>query len=244
MSVSSVAIIGGHGEIALRLADLLLPKYRVTSFVRRESHFPSIRATGATPVLADLEKDSVTTFTKLFDETQPDVIVFSAGAGDGNWQAKVKTIDYAGAVKVFNAIEAMRKPARLLLVSTVDSRDVNTVPAHYDDTDVAASRQYRVMLGAYLPWKYEADKELWKRDKFKWTIVRPGWLTNAPGKGTAEIGTTHITRGISRDDVATMLALLVERPDAAGLALDITGGDTRIEASLNKAIEKRETNTY
>ena len=44
-----------------------------------------------------------------------------------------------------------------------------------------------------------------------------------------------------RDDVAQALALLVDRPDAAGLALDIVGGDTQIEEALDAAISKRET---
>ena len=46
-------------------------------------------------------------------------------------------------------------------------------------------------------WKYEADKNLVKRDAFKWTILRPGGLTNAPGTGTASIGRTHLTVPIS-----------------------------------------------
>lgn len=41
-----------------------------------------------------------------------------------------------------------------------------------------------------------------------------------------------------------MLALLVDRPDAAGLALDIIGGDQPIEKALAAAIQDRVTNVY
>lgn len=48
-----------------------------------------------------------------------------------------------------------------------------------------------------MKWKYEADKNLVKRDEFKWTILRPGGLTDEPGKGTASIGRTHLSPTIS-----------------------------------------------
>ncbi|KAG6840010.1 hypothetical protein C0991_009642 [Blastosporella zonata] len=89
-------------------------------------------------------------------------------------------------------------------------------------------------------YKYEADKNLIKRDTFKWTILRPATLTNNPGTGKATIGRTHLG-SITRDDVAKALALLADREDAAGLALDMVGGDTPIEQSLNAAIRKGET---
>jgi len=92
-----------------------------------------------------------------------------------------------------------------------------------------------------MKWKYEADKDLVARNTFRWTILRPGGLKDEPGTGTASIGRTHITNTISRDDVAQTLALLVDRPDAAGLALDLVGGDTPIKEALDAAIRKGET---
>jgi hypothetical protein len=43
---------------------------------------------------------------------------------------------------------------------------------------------------------------------------------------------------IKRDDVAKALALLVDREDAAGLAIDIAGGDTPLQDGLDVFIEK------
>lgn len=44
-----------------------------------------------------------------------------------------------------------------------------------------------------------------------------------------------------RDDVASVLAALVDRPDAAGLALDLVGGETPLKEALDAAIIKKET---
>ena len=55
----------------------------------------------------------------------------------------------------------------------------------------------RAMIGAYVEAKYNADKNLAKRTGFKWTILRPGGLTNEPGTGKAAVGRTHITPPIS-----------------------------------------------
>ena len=44
-----------------------------------------------------------------------------------------------------------------------------------------------------------------------------------------------------RDDVAKALALLLDREDAAGLAIDLVGGDTPLEEGLDAVIKKGET---
>lgn len=59
------------------------------------------------------------------------------------------------------------------------------------------STRVRGAIAVYMKWKYEADKNLVKRDAFKWTILRPGGLNNEPGTGKASIGRTHLTPTIS-----------------------------------------------
>jgi hypothetical protein len=44
-----------------------------------------------------------------------------------------------------------------------------------------------------------------------------------------------------RDDVAKALALLVDREDAAGLAIDMVGGDVPIEEGLETFIKAGQT---
>lgn len=152
-----------------------------------------------------------------------DIIYFSAGAGGKGGEEGTKKVDFEGAVKVFDAIEGVRgqKP-RLILVSAVDIRDPDKVPAHYvsgscvipswacvcvcdesdraiaqTEADIAMSKRVRGAIPAYMHWKYEADKDLVKRDAFKWTILRAGGLTNNPGTGKASIGRTHLVTTVS-----------------------------------------------
>jgi len=47
--------------------------------------------------------------------------------------------------------------------------------------------------------------------------------------------------GLQSDDVTKVLALLLDREDAAGLAIDIIGGNTPIEEGLDAVIKKGET---
>ncbi|KZT57613.1 NAD(P)-binding protein [Calocera cornea HHB12733] len=245
MSVRSIAIVGGHGQIALRLARLLASKLSVTSIVRSEAHFPDILATGASPVVLSLEDASAADFTRTFDEASADVVVFSAGSGGKGGEERTKKVDYEGAVKVFDAVEGMKHPARLLLVSSIDSRDRSKpAPAHYTEEDIESSQKQWEWIPTYMHYKLLADQNLWTRTTFPWTIVRPGLLLDTPGVGTADVGRTCVTKGIARDDVAHMLALLVERPDAAGLALDIVSGNELLESALDAAIKGRLTEVY
>ncbi|KAF7966905.1 hypothetical protein HWV62_36621 [Athelia sp. TMB] len=238
----SVVIVGGHGKISLFLAKIIGGQNSVKSIIRTKEHEADIKAVSSQPLLLSLEDSPVSDFTKAFEGA--DVIYFSAGAGGKGGSERTKKVDYEGAVKTFDAIEGVSgKKPRLVLVSAVDVRDPDgEFPSHYDDADKETSKRSWEVLGDYKRWKYEADKNLFKRSTFPWTIVRPGTLTDDEGKGTAEIGKTHISNSkISRQDVAQTLALLLDRDDAAGLALDVIGGPTPILQALSAAIEKKDT---
>ncbi|EGN94738.1 hypothetical protein SERLA73DRAFT_187791 [Serpula lacrymans var. lacrymans S7.3] len=237
----NIVIVGGHGNVSLRLARLLTPNHSVTSIIRNSAHEEDIIATGARPLQLSLETSTISEFTDAFRGV--DVVYFSAGAGGSGGEERTKKVDYEGAIKVFDAIEGLDSTARprLILVSAVDVRDPEKIPEHYTEKDIEISKRVRGAIPAYMRWKYEADKNLVQRTTFKWFILRPGGLTNQPGIGKGDIGRTHITTTISRDDVAKTLALLVNREDAAGLALDLVGGETPLEQALDAAISKGET---
>ncbi|KAF9497373.1 NAD(P)-binding protein [Pleurotus eryngii] len=238
----NVVIVGGHGKVGLRLAKLLSSKHTVTSIIRDPAQAEDIEKVSAIPVVLSIEDDSQSAFTQAFKDAAADVVVWSAGAGGKGGAERTEKVDYEGAVKVFDAIKAINgKVPRLLLVSAIDVRNPDEIPAHYNEEDIALSERMRKVIGTYMKWKYEADKNLVKRDEFKWTILRPGGLTDNPGKGTASIGRTHLSPSISRDDVAQVLALLVDREDAAGLAIDLVGGASPIEGALDAMIKKGET---
>ncbi|KAJ3501235.1 hypothetical protein NLJ89_g9434 [Agrocybe chaxingu] len=237
MSSKKVTIVGGHGNVSLRLAKKLTGTNSVTSIIRDPAQEQDIKDVSATPLILSLEDSPVEDFTKAF--TGQEVVYFSAGAGGKGGEERTKKVDYEGALKVFDAIEGVdgTKP-RLILVSAVDIRNPDKIPEHYNEEDKTVSERIRKAIPAYMHWKYEADKNLVARTAFKWTILRPGGLTNEPGKGVASIGRTHLGKTISRDDVATVLALLVDREDAAGLAIDFVGGETPITEGLNAFIKK------
>ncbi|KAJ3529247.1 hypothetical protein NMY22_g9069 [Coprinellus aureogranulatus] len=198
----SIAIIGGHGKVALRLARLLSSAGKsVHSVIRDESQSQDIKSTGATPVVLSLENDPPEKFTKLFVDTKADLVYFSAGAGGKGGAERTKKVDYEGAVKIFDAIEGVKqqggeKNPRLVLVSAIDVRNPDKIPEHYDETDKQKSEGIRSSIGTYVHWKYEADKNLVQRKAFDWTIVRPGFLLDEAGTGKVSLGRTHLYPGI------------------------------------------------
>ena len=66
-----------------------------------------------------------------------------------------------------------------------------------NDDDKAASDKVWKAIGTYMQAKYDADKNLSQRTAFKWTIVRPGWLSNDPGTGNVTIGKVHLRGTVS-----------------------------------------------
>ena len=92
-----VVIAGGHGQIALRLSTLLTGQgHTVRSIVRNPDHTDDVAATGASPVVADLEKISATDLAGHL--TGADAVVFAAGAGPGSGVERKETVDRDGAV--------------------------------------------------------------------------------------------------------------------------------------------------
>ena len=116
--------------MSLRLARLLATTHEVTSIIRNPAQAPDIEAINAIPHVLSLADAPVGDFTAVFTGT--DVVYFSAGAGDAGGEELTKKIDYEGAVKVFDALEGVQgaKPL-LILVSAIDVRDPEKIPAHY-----------------------------------------------------------------------------------------------------------------
>src|SRR3954468_9540994 len=97
-----VAIAGGHGQIALRLARLLSDRGdEVRSLIRNPDHADDVRATGAEAVVLDLENASEDEVAEAIGEG--DAVVFAAGAGPGSGPERKLTMDYGGAVKLIGA---------------------------------------------------------------------------------------------------------------------------------------------
>jgi uncharacterized protein YbjT (DUF2867 family) len=210
--MSTIVIAGGHGKIALRLARLLSAREdTVRSLIRNPGHAAGVHATGAEPVVADMEElDSLAEFVE-----GADAVVFAAGAGPGSGPERKRTVDLGGAVKLLDAAQATGA-RRYLMVSSIGAGDPSS-----------ASGPMR----PYLEAKAEADAALSASD-LDWTIVRPGMLTDDPGTGLVWVGEEERRAAVTRDDVAAVLAGCLDEPRTVGRTFVLLQGETPIAEAL------------
>ncbi len=207
-----VAIAGGHGQIALRLTRLLSERGdEVRSLIRNPDHADDIRDAGGDPVVCDLEEADDALVANAVRGA--DAVVFAAGAGPGSGSQRKGTMDLGGAVKLIAAAKA-GGIRRYVMVSSI-----NADPDHPgDDT-----------FSVYLRAKGEADAEL-AASGLDYTIVRPGPLTN--DRGTGRVALDAGRGDVTRDDVAAVLAAVIDEPGTIGRTFDLSGGDTPIDEAL------------
>ena len=211
--MSHVVIAGGHGQIALRLAALLSARGdQVCGLIRNPDHEADVRATGARPVVADME--ALDDLSDLLEGVN--AVVFAAGAGPGSGPERKRTVDLGAAVKL---LEGARRAGvrRYLMISSMGAGD----PA------VGAEA-----MRPYLEAKGQADAALAASD-LDWTIVRPGVLTDEPGTGRVEVaGSLGRFGSISRDDVAAVLVGCLDEPRTVRATFELLQGETPIAQAL------------
>ncbi|QLJ05477.1 SDR family oxidoreductase [Streptomyces sp. NEAU-sy36] len=210
-----IVIAGGHGQIALRLERLLAARgYEVAGIIRAAEQAGDLRSAGAEPVVLDLESASVEEVAERLRGA--DAAVFAAGAGPGSGTARKETVDKGAAVLFADA--AVRAGVRRFVVVSSMGAD----PAHQGDE----------VFDAYLRAKGEADAHVARQKDLDWTILRPGSLTDDAGTGLVRLE-AHTGRGmVPRDDVAAVLAELVDTSATAGLTLELTGGSTPVSVAV------------
>ncbi|MGW0334411.1 SDR family oxidoreductase [Streptomyces sp. NPDC003011] len=210
-----IVIAGGHGQIALRLERLLAGRGdEVAGIIRRAEQGDDLRQAGAEPVLLDLESASVEEVAERLRGA--DAVVFAAGAGPGSGVARKDTVDRGAAVLFADA--AVRAGVRRYVVVSSMGAD----PAHQGDE----------IFDVYLRAKGEADAYVSGLDGLDWTILRPGSLTNDAGTGLVRLE-AHTGRGVvPRDDVAAVLAELLDTSATAGLVLELVGGSTPVSVAV------------
>jgi uncharacterized protein YbjT (DUF2867 family) len=214
--MSTVVIVGGHGKVALRLAEALTGQgHTVRSTIRNEAHGADIEAAGAEPYLLDIEGSDAEDFAEVLGDAH--AVVFSAGAGgDGNADRK-RTVDLEGSLK---SIEAAKLVGITRFVQ-VSAFGVDTpLP---EDTDP--------VWRAYVEAKRDADAAL-RASGLDWTIVRPGRLTDGPATGLVRIGEDIPSGDVSRTDVAAVIAAALEDDSTIGAQFELTEGDQSIADAL------------
>jgi uncharacterized protein YbjT (DUF2867 family) len=209
-----VVIAGGHGQIALRLSTLLTGQgHTVRSIVRNPDHTDDVAATGASPVVADLEKVSATDLAGHL--TGADAVVFAAGAGPGSGVERKETVDRDGAVLLADAA-ATAGIRRYVLISSTG-------------VDADPDPERGEVWAAYIRAKKAAEEAVRADGRLDATILRPGRLTNDPGTGRVVLAPPPVEYGdVTRDDTAATVAALLTAPQSAGLTLELRGGDTEL----------------
>jgi uncharacterized protein YbjT (DUF2867 family) len=203
-----VVIVGGHGQIALRLTKLLADRGdRVRGVIRNPDHSSDVEAAGGEAVVCDIENEELTGAVE-----GADAVVFAAGAGPGSGPERKQTVDLGGAVKLIDAAKA-NGISRYVIVSSIGAHDPSR-----------AEGDFR----AYLQAKHDADEAL-AASGLDHTIVRPGSLGDGPGKGTVDISTELGRRGpVERDDVAAVLAEVLVADNTIGKTFELFEGEDPI----------------
>ncbi|MFH8748729.1 NAD(P)H-binding protein [Streptomyces rimosus] len=215
-----IVIAGGHGQIALRLERLLHARGdEVAGIIRRPEQAGDLLSAGAEPVVCDLETATVADVARHLEGA--DAAVFAAGAGPGSGIDRKETVDRAAAGLFADAAEAAGV-RRFLVVSSMGA---DKEPPEGTDP----------VFAAYLRAKGAADADVRSRSGLDWTILRPGRLTDAPGTGLVSLAGSTGRGEIPRDDVAAVLAALLDEPGTTGRTLELISGDIPVEEAVRAA---------
>lgn len=216
--MSRVAIIGGHGKVALHLARILTDQgHEVSALIRNPDQADDVRKAGATPVIADIQ--SLSTKEIAAKLKGHDVVVWSAGAGGGSPE-RTYAIDRDAAIRSMNAAEEAGV-TRYVMVSYMGSGRAHGIP-------VGDS------MFPYAEAKAAADDYL-RQTTLSWTILGPSRLTLEAGSGRIETGPGLSKKSVSREDVARVVAVVLNRPETAGKFIEFNNGDTPIEDAVTLA---------
>lgn len=213
--MSRIVIIGGHGKIALLLAPLLTSRGdEVTAVIRNPDHSTDVAATGASPLVADVEHLDPTALGEVL--SGHDAVVWTAGAGGGN-------PDRTYAVDRDAAIGAMRAAAtagvvRFVMVSYFGARSDHGVPPDNP-------------FFAYAEAKAAADDHL-RASGLAWTVLSPSALTSDPPTGRIDVDAKEAS-SVSRADVASVIAAALADPTTVGRTISFNSGDVPIAEALH-----------
>jgi uncharacterized protein YbjT (DUF2867 family) len=208
--MARILIFGGHGKVARLLEPVLVSRgHTVTAIIRNPQHESDVAATGAQPLVADIESFDVGQLTNLISGN--DIVVWSAGAGGGD-PARTYAVDRDAAIRSMDAAAAAGVE-RYVMVSWIGSRADHGVPADSS-------------FFPYADAKWAADAHL-TASGLDWTILAPGTLTLDPPTGRIQLDPEG--RGeVSRADVAAVIAAVIADDTTIGRTLRFGAGDEHI----------------
>jgi uncharacterized protein YbjT (DUF2867 family) len=211
-----VAVIGGHGKVALLLAPLLVARGdTVTALYRNPGHTAEVEATGARGVVTDVELLGTEQLAGLL--AGHDAVVWSAGAGGGN-PARTYAVDRDAAIRSMDAAVAAGT-RRYLMVSYFGARPDHGVPPDHG-------------FFPYAQAKAAADTHL-AASTLDWTILAPSGLTDDRPTGHIETAAAGATAGtVTRADVAAVIAAALHDATTIGRTIAFNNGPTAIAEAL------------
>jgi len=222
-----VVLIGGHGKVALLAAPKLVARgFAVDSLIRNPDHSAEISATGANPVVLDIENAGVKQLAEAFSGAH--AIVFSAGAGGGN-EERTRAVDFDAAVR---SMEAAKQAGVSRFVMVSYSRALVDV----DNLDPENS------FYTYAKAKHDADAVLRETD-LDYTILGPGALTLDPASkkitiadetGNIDGKAPEAENGkVSRENVAEVITHVVDTEAAQRSTVNFYDGSTAIAEAIS-----------
>ncbi|OZF41066.1 NAD-dependent dehydratase [Rhodococcus sp. 14-2483-1-1] len=214
MTDKRIVIAGGHGQIAQHLTQVLTAHGdRAVSLIRNGDHVDAVTALGALPQVIDLESASVDELAAVLDGA--DGVVFAAGAGPNSGPERKDTVDRAGAVLLADAAEKAGV-RRYVLISSFGAGE--PVAEDLDDG-----------WKAYINAKTAAEENVSARSGLDWTILRPGKLTDEDPTNSVSLTEPPLESGeVTRADVASVIAQLLDTGGAVHKTLMLTSGSTSI----------------
>ncbi|HEV7360572.1 MAG TPA: SDR family oxidoreductase [Mycobacterium sp.] len=211
--MAHIIVFGGHGKVALQLSRILTERGdEVTSVFRNPDHSDDVAATGAKPVVTDIEQLDTHALADLL--TGHDAVVFSAGAGGGE-PARTYAVDRDAAIRVIDAA-AQAGVKRFVMVSYFGAGPDHGVPQ--DDP-----------FFAYAEAKAAADAHL-RDSELDWTVLGPGRLTLEPATG--KIVLAQGNGSVSRADVALVAAAALADDSTVRRTIEFNNGDVPIADAL------------
>lgn len=212
--MAAVTIIGGHGKVALRASRLLADAgHEVTSWVRNPDHAPDVEAAGATAAVHDAEQMSTDEMAEALAGAE--VVVWSAGAGGGSPE-RTRAVDHEAAIRSMDAAATLDDPL-YVMVSYFGAKPDHGVPQDNP-------------FFVYAEAKAAADEHLRGTD-LRWVVLGPSTLSDSAGTGRIEVDVAD-SGEVSRDDVAAVIAHVVDHPELAGRTIRFNNGDTPVAEAL------------
>ncbi|MEX0648925.1 MAG: SDR family oxidoreductase [Balneolaceae bacterium] len=209
-----ITVVGAHGQVAMLLHPMMMKRgHEIRGIIRKNEQAEELRKNGVEPVVADIEN-----MTDISDPVgKVDAVVFAAGAGPGSGSERKWDVDRDGAIKL---IEAAQKNGikRYIMISAMGLDEPRGDKVFQD----------------YQKAKAEADEAL-IYSGLDYTILRPGRLTDDAGTGLVAIEENLPPGEVPREDVAAVIAEILELPETTGYQFDLTGGNMPIREALKNA---------